>query len=370
MKRFFAIVLCLFLLAAISGSVFGAGGDTSDPVISLSYLNGTLKPQLQEACCNSAVRTLTQAHAERFRALADAVAAYNLSCEQSVPTALFRQGRVTLKQGDRLSLSVGCKATLLSGHVQTNTTTLVNVTTGEVMGNKTVLRKGETTMQSGTADGITVSSATAELFVSGVCTRYATSAVDYGSMANSLSTMGLFRGTGEGYDLESGASRVQGLVMFLRLLGLEDEALVSTGTHPFVDVPQGSWAYPYVAYAYAHKLTNGVSEASFSPNSAISAQQYMTFLMRALHYTEGSDFSYNAVLTDCVSRGLFRELEIASLSSGAFSRAKMVYLSYCSLFFVDQERACMLLDALKQDGAINEATLYRGLCQVFGGRIS
>lgn len=58
--------------------------------------------------------------------------------------------------------------------------------------------------------------------------------------------MGLFQGSGtaygSGYDLERVPTRIEGLVLFLRLIGEEKAALAYGGENPFTDVP--AWGGP------------------------------------------------------------------------------------------------------------------------------
>lgn len=70
--------------------------------------------------------------------------------------------------------------------------------------------------------------------------------------AQALYEMGLMKGTGINSDetpdfaLAKSATRAEGVVMLVRLLGKENEALSGNYSHPFVDVP--AWADPYIAY--------------------------------------------------------------------------------------------------------------------------
>ena len=72
------------------------------------------------------------------------------------------------------------------------------------------------------------------------------------------------------------------------------QAQESAKTHPFSDVPD--WADGYVSYAYTAGLTKGVSEDRFGAADTASAEMYLTFMLRALGYTEGDsgDFSWDA----------------------------------------------------------------------------
>lgn len=110
------------------------------------------------------------------------------------------------------------------------------------------------------------------------------------SPADRLYTLGLFQGTGtdaEGkpvYDLHIKPTRQVAITMLVRLLGKEKEALSSPVDHPFTDVD--AWASPYVGYAYANGLTKGISDMEFGSHDLLSANQYITFILRALGYSD------------------------------------------------------------------------------------
>ena len=93
-------------------------------------------------------------------------------------------------------------------------------------------------------------------------------AADYSAeeSANALYELGLFQGTGETangkpiYSLDAAPTRAQAVTMLVRLLGKEAEAKAGTWTVPFSDL--ADWARPYVGYAYANGLTNGLSASA------------------------------------------------------------------------------------------------------------
>ena len=63
------------------------------------------------------------------------------------------------------------------------------------------------------------------------------------ALAADLKELGLFQGASEtDFDLERAPTRVEAVVMLIRVLGREQEALSGSWTHPFADVPE--WAYP------------------------------------------------------------------------------------------------------------------------------
>ena len=108
--------------------------------------------------------------------------------------------------------------------------------------------------------------------------------------ANALNRLGLFLGTNLGYELDSNLNREQAITMVVRLLGAEEEAMEANFPHPFKDV--SSWADPYVGYAYAKRITNGVGDTKFGAADKVTEEQYLTFLLRILKYEENVDFTW------------------------------------------------------------------------------
>lgn len=369
MRRIYAMALCLVLLMSLSLLAFSAGGDEADPVVSLSYLKTVFAPAFAEEAQALAETRLNRTYNGALLALAEKTARNNRAAADRANAAGRKVfGKVNLKQGDLLRPMAGCRVTLLSGTVL-GSESLINVTAGSVCGAQ--LQRQTLYMQSDAPSaGLAVESATAEVLLAGAYTLTPSAAADYGSLADALSQMGLFRGMTDGYQLEGSTTRAQGLVMFLRLLGKEEAALATRGQIPFADVPQTHWSRPYVVYAYENGLTTGVTETAFSPDAPMTAQQYMTFLLRALHYAEGKDFAYNTVLDDAVTLGLFAKQETDVLSQGSFLRHKMVYLSYYGLFCAHGETSRLLLEDLIAAGAVTEKAAYSGLATARGWRMA
>ena len=150
--------------------------------------------------------------------------------------------------------------------------------------------------------------------------------------ADTLKALHLFEGTEKGYELENEATRIQGIVMFLRLLGLEDEAMAYTGECPFNDL--AAWSVPYVGYAYSVGLTDGVAAGQFVPNRALDAKTYITFLLRGLGYSDArGDFTWAAAVefaeSDAV--GLAVPGTAGKMKGVVLTRGDMVSLSYAAL---------------------------------------
>lgn len=115
--------------------------------------------------------------------------------------------------------------------------------------------------------------------------------------ADVLHEFGLFNGVktnsdgSPNYDLDRAPTRHEAVTMLVRLLGKEKDAKNGTWSIPFTDV--ADWARPYVGYAYTNGLTNGTSATTFDGNDIVTASQYITFVLRTLGYTSGTDFSWD-----------------------------------------------------------------------------
>ena len=184
----------------------------------------------------------------------------------------------------------------------------------------------------------------------------AATASTYEDYAECLSKLGVFVGTGNGFELDRAPTRIEGLVMLIRLLGAETEAKTMQGkTLPFTDVPK--WASGYVAYAYENGLTNGIGKTMFGPANTMEVMSYVTFLLRSLGYNDqAGDFSYNNSLIFSNSINLINDSMYSILSKEAFLRAHLAKTSYDTLRFPYKGENIPLIDKLVSENKIDKAT--------------
>jgi len=146
-------------------------------------------------------------------------------------------------------------------------------------------------------------------------------------LADALALRGLFRGmSGGSYNLGLSPDRAQGAVMMARLLGLDEDMPTS---HPFTDVPD--WADVHVSYLYDLGLTTGTSPTRFSPSSKITVNEYLTFVLRAMGYKDGVDFTWHQASKLGLKLGLVTSDQLAALAVRPFLRADMVNITYAAL---------------------------------------
>jgi len=144
-------------------------------------------------------------------------------------------------------------------------------------------------------------------------------------------TLGVLRGTGRGVTEEYLASkpqRYQAARLFLRLQGLEDEAVRYTGGANFKDVKvMPDWQFApenkaILAYLHDHPGLGfvGYTDGTYRPFNNISAMEYYKVMLTALGYKQGIDFQWGEdMLIFAASKGLYEaavsEFTISNLAT-------------------------------------------------------
>jgi len=188
----------------------------------------------------------------------------------------------------------------------------------------------------------------------GICVPAA--AADSKTNADHLNALGLFQGTDTGYDLENTATRIQGLIMMIRLLGEEDKALAADpAKNPFTDV--ADWAKPYTSYGYEKGYAAGRSETSFDPDGALDFKSYTTFMLRALGYDDQKgDFHWATAPHHAAEIGMMDNASAKAVSAEpTFYRSDMVDMSYATLTMNMKTGGITLAEKLINAGVFTKA---------------
>ncbi|MCD6435538.1 MAG: hypothetical protein J7L15_04050 [Clostridiales bacterium] len=182
---------------------------------------------------------------------------------------------------------------------------------------------------------------------------YSFADVNYNSEAEKLKEIGVFKGTGDGFELDRAPTRLEGAAMFVRLLGGDAEAKEANYPHPFTDVP--NWGNPYVGYLYHYNLANGVGNNKFGSGDIMIAKSYLTFMLRSLNYNDSKgDFSWNFATEKSNEIGLISDDFLSDLNETAFLRDHVALISYNTLKQTIKGEDMSLSEKLVLDGAFSE----------------
>src|SRR5665648_13627 len=167
----------------------------------------------------------------------------------------------------------------------------------------------------------------------------------------------LLKGDGQSYALDKESSRIEGVIILIRLLGKDAEAQkMSNIPCRFIDVP--AWAVGYVNYAYETNISNGVSDSLFGTNNKITAQQYNTLLLRILGYDDShGDFQWN----DSVEKA--DELTILPTDmvekyekNSTYTKRDLVETAFCFLEANYKNQGETMIEQLIDIGAVKKET--------------
>ena len=345
----FLIVSVAVLLGVYAhGAQAGEPGSSADPFISLDYLQNTFVP--------TALSQVEKRLGEKLPSQGPQ--------EEKKPTSTTE---LRVKRGDLVTLKSGASATALAGSLwcSTGAGTTLDLTAGTELSSGPLVHNHRYLSAEDSITLLSVTSDTAVVRLFGDYQLAPSDQTDYNALANALKTLGLFRGGdvlfGSGYALEEIPTRIQGLIMFIRLLGEESAALAfSGGAYSFPDVP--AWAAPYVAYAYGKGYTKGIEgpdgegRVYFGTTNTLSGREYVTFLLRAMGYRDGEDFRWDTSVGDARTLGVLTDGEVALLNGSAFLRAQVAYLSFYAMEGPLAEGG-RLMDRLTGANVIDPSTL-------------
>ena len=390
-KKRLALFLSILLSLALVSGVVVAAGSADDPLITRAYLQNEILVSLTEAIHGRTVASgeSDTASVAQIKAVADNAeaklsldalaqlaadklwASAGANSSYTVP-AVNHLRELTLTPGSVLTAQPGCVVLVRSGRVQTRNgvgATVVRIPAARELYNQWELSAGDYLIVTEKAPiGFTPVLGSATVMISGefMVEHGDPYEPEYTDLADALNKMGLFLGTGNGYELDRVSRRDEGLIMMLRLLGDEQAALALTEKlHPFSDVRP--WASAYVSYAYKNGLTNGTSSYEYSSMMLIEPEQYMTFLLRALGYTDSGDnpdFHYKNAISAAVSFGIISQNEAQMLTSTPLYRDKLAYISYYGLFAHMKGTSTRLLDYLIEKGAVDYNTAQLAILSV------
>ncbi|MBE6569790.1 MAG: hypothetical protein E7658_06200 [Ruminococcaceae bacterium] len=154
---------------------------------------------------------------------------------------------------------------------------------------------------------------------------------------------------GISFDLERDLTRMEGAVMAVRLMGVEADLPSGGYTHPFTDVPE--WAASYVGYLHACGLAEINPELKFYPDSPMSQEVFMSYMLYALGYRiQKGDYSILNAASLAESAGIAEKSEDKPMTRG-----DAVAAMYNTLRTTMKNSARMLSEKLAAKGVMSHS---------------
>lgn len=163
------------------------------------------------------------------------------------------------------------------------------------------------------------------------------------------------------FGLDRQVTRMQAVLVVIRLLGKGAEAAAYPKTHPFTDVP--NWADSYVSYAYDKGITKGVSATRFGTADKMGAAGYLTFMLRILGYKDKNyvygDYEgyYSSEFTAKLPWALASYCGIlpTQVDKTDFLRSDLIDVTCATLYAHMKDSSLQLKDKLINEGVFTKA---------------
>ncbi len=166
-----------------------------------------------------------------------------------------------------------------------------------------------------------------------------------------LQRLGLIAGDDKGdLMLEKVGTRAEALTLFINIQGEQADAAAVGYSYPFTDVPD--WFHWFAGYGVFRSYTGGISPTQFGSYDTVTPEQYMTFILRALDYVCGEDFTWDRSLDKAVEIGLCTQAQADSWKNDSFRRQEIMEISYLALNTKLKESDSTLTDKLIAKGTI------------------
>ena len=152
---------CLAGACLCGGAVLAAGGDESDPLVTLSYLTQTVTPNILKQVDEQAAKRQSELLAQLNTAIADYKMAVEGGGASGGTSASYSV--VTLTSGQTLALGVGCEVMLRVGTATLAANTdpgLIDVSTGGTLNNGGALVQNHLYMMTIEGRGVRATAAT------------------------------------------------------------------------------------------------------------------------------------------------------------------------------------------------------------------
>lgn len=169
--------------------------------------------------------------------------------------------------------------------------------------------------------------------------------------AERLYYLGLMSGVGTlngriNFALDRPLTKLECLVMAIRLTGIETDVLENRYEHPFTDVPE--WGDAYVGYFWENGLLSPGEDLCFLPDTEVSAAVFMKYMLNALGYSsDGSNYS----LAETALIG--QRIGICTDFTSAITRGDAALMMYRTLDTTVNGSDQLLSYTLVEDGILN-----------------
>lgn len=346
----------LLLLTAALALPIGAAGGADDPLVTLSRLKTLLLQPTESYIESRAEEIKKELLGTNGTGAVDKEA---LAKQAAASLGGDSVSQVRLTKGQRVSGPIGGGFILTDGEATVTSLTasdLIDISAGQnAVPGTTVKKYGYYIIGVDNGCGMTVTSDIATIkLLDGAFARdgYTPSHM---AEAQALEAIGIFRGSDKGLELDRAPTRQESLIMLIRLLGQEPEALAYNGVSPFKDLTGWADGRKYVAYGAHMGYTNGVTADTFNQYGSADRHVFITYVLRAMGYSDkNGDFVWNTTSDAlAVKTGLLTQKELDAMNESGFFRDHVALISHRALKAKIKDGSMTLGEQLAVNGRLS-----------------
>lgn len=184
---------------------------------------------------------------------------------------------------------------------------------------------------------------------------------DNKAKADTLYILGILKGDGKSYNLESSLLKCEAAVFITRLLGKADEIEQDMDRYrvsSFSDVFYSDWYAPYVGYCSQAGIITGYN-GKFEPKSNISEKSFLSAVLRAMGYVYSTDFTWSNVYQTAYNVGLVTDESYIDRvdDNYSYTRGGVISVLYNALRLKRKDSDTSMIQDLINNNIISKETV-------------
>lgn len=353
MRKLIYTITGFFIAFAFIFISRGGPGGADDPIVSLSYLKAIFTDGFEISLENKVQAEEKKEKEQLDGKLGEYITKSNNELmadaliKEKVKAAVLNKldgqtlsasRQITLNKGERIYGFLGTKMIVTEGKAELfgKEGDVINITRGSVANvGTTAPNYMHYFFAQDRTSGFEAMQDNTKIVISGGASKNGAYEIKNTVYAQGLFDLGLFKGTGEGFELGNKGDRLQGIIMMIRLMGEEKSALAHNGKTPFLDLTGWLEGHKYVGYGFDNGITKGTNSdnTSFSPSMELSPNMYYTFVLRALGYDDSKgDFNWETTSGSKLTElGVITEKDRQDIAEDGLYRDYIVKISYNAL---------------------------------------
>ncbi len=207
----------------------------------------------------------------------------------------------------------------------------------------------------------------ASICLSSLVTVWASPETSQKEIAETLYKLSVISGSNGNFNTDKQLQKCEALTFVVKILGKQpyvmENALYYSITG-FPDVKPDAWYAPYVGYCVEQGIASGSTEGNFYPEDYISEKGFLLLVLRALGYSNQTDFSMDNIYSFAYNIGLLKDPAYAGRTqdNNKYLKGDAYEVIYNALSLKVKDNSTTVIQRMIDSGIVpRDAALEAGL---------